>query len=193
MSGPPRDPSSAGKFDVGYARPPAASQFVKGRSGNPKGRPKARTGPVPSPFDVVMDQTLTIERNGVACEVTPEEALQHALLKKALGGSRPAIRKVLKMIQARQAALEPTGPPTPAVQILHEYDDPDNANEALLILGVVASEMIGDKPRLKLLPWAVQAALDRRGAPTLSAQQQKMIAVRVIDSQAVVWPEPARS
>ena len=30
----------AGSYDVGYAKPPSAGQFIKGRSGNPKGRPK---------------------------------------------------------------------------------------------------------------------------------------------------------
>lgn len=32
--------SPTGDYDVGYARPPAASQFQKGQSGNPKGRPR---------------------------------------------------------------------------------------------------------------------------------------------------------
>ena len=187
------DGSARVDYEVGYGRPPSGSRFVKGRSGNPRGRPKAKARAVSSPFDVIMDQILTIERNGVAREVTPEEALQQALLKKALAGSRPAIRKVLKMIQARQEALAAEAPPPPRVTLLFEYGDPDNANEALLILGIAATQMLSNQQRLKLLPWAVQAALDRRGAPVLRKHQQQAVAVRLIDPDKVVWPEPDRS
>ena len=179
-------PPSGANYEVGYGRPPAASQFVKGRSGNARGRPKARSV-IASPFDVMMDQTLTIERNGVTCEVTPEEALQHALLKKALAGSRPAIRKVLKMIHARQEALATSAPSGSGVELLFEYDNPDNANDALLILGAAATEMVGGEPRLKLLTWAVQAALDRRGAPPLGSEERKLITARAIGPEKIVW------
>ena len=34
-------PQKSADYDVGYGKPPKASRFAKGRSGNPKGRPKA--------------------------------------------------------------------------------------------------------------------------------------------------------
>ena len=32
--------AAVGVYDVGYGKPPEATQFEKGKSGNPKGRPK---------------------------------------------------------------------------------------------------------------------------------------------------------
>ena len=37
---PDRKNSRASDYVVGYRRPPKASQFMAGKSGNPKGRPK---------------------------------------------------------------------------------------------------------------------------------------------------------
>ena len=37
----PREPKSLGDYEVGYGRPPTATRFQPGQSGNPKGRAKA--------------------------------------------------------------------------------------------------------------------------------------------------------
>lgn len=37
---PARRSRKPGNYDVGYAKPPVASQFRRGQSGNPRGRPK---------------------------------------------------------------------------------------------------------------------------------------------------------
>jgi len=78
---------------VGPGRPPVASRFRKGQSGNPKGRPKARPSPPPSAFDIVIDRTLTVTHNGKPREVTVEEALQHRTYQDALAGNRAARRR----------------------------------------------------------------------------------------------------
>ena len=86
---------------VGPGRPPAASRFRKGESGNRKGRPRARFS-VPSAFDIVVDRTLTLMQNGKPRKVTVEEALQHRTYQDAIAGNRAAQREVLKMIDRHE-------------------------------------------------------------------------------------------
>lgn len=114
-------------------------RFQKGRSGNPTGRPKT-TAATTSAFDIITDKTLTVTRNGIAREVTLDEALQHKTYQDAIAGHRAARRKVLKMIAKRNVALAKQREhvdrsPSSRVTVIHEYA-PSNACDALRLLGV---------------------------------------------------------
>jgi len=47
------------RYEVGYRKPPRHGRFQKGRSGNPKGRPKKATG-----FCTIVQQQLEIRVEG---------------------------------------------------------------------------------------------------------------------------------
>jgi hypothetical protein len=177
---------------VGPRNPPAESRFRKGRSGNPKGRPKARAEKAASAFDIVIEKTLTVTQGGLSREVTVEEALQHRTYQDAIAGNRAARREVLKMIAKREQYLAArTGQNTPRVEMRTE-SDPENADAAMLILGIAGHDPTRRGPEyedehLLLEPWAVQTALSRRR----SGQRLREVAeIRrcTRDADTLRWP-----
>lgn len=147
---------------------PNRGWFRKGQSGNPGGRPKNASAPAVSPFDVIIEKTLTVTRGGIQREIPVEEALQHRTYQEALAGKRMAIREVLRWIVKRERWLSKNRPPVrPKVTWREVTPDPANADEALLLLGIARENpdrknIKADRLQLLLEPWAVKAALRRR-------------------------------
>lgn len=143
-----------------------STRFRKGQSGNPRGRPR-KTQPPQSAFDIIIDRTLTVHHNGVERELSIDEALQHKTYQAAIAGNRSARREILKMIGKREQWLAANRKParTGKPQVFIEHD-PDNANDALLLLGIACLDPdyqgAPDPYRRMLIePWAVEAALRR--------------------------------
>ena len=59
-----RGPKTPGAFEVGYRKPPAASQFQKGQSGNIRGRPKGSMN-LATLLKKIGDVEVTAEIDGV--------------------------------------------------------------------------------------------------------------------------------
>ena len=163
-------------------------RFEKGQSGNPAGRPKARR-PHSSAFDIIFDKTLTITQGGVERELTVDEALQIQTYQAALKGSKMAVRAVLKMIEKREKAIAKRSPPLhQAIRLLTEYDS-DNANEAMLILGIAEYDGPGDGHRMRVATWAAQAGLSRPGRPPLSEKEVSDVKFFTLESDKLKWPK----
>lgn len=175
-------------------RPPLTSRFRKGESGNPNGRPRALPRPPPSAFDIVIDRSLTVTRNGKPRQVTVEEALQHRTYQDAVAGNRAAQREVLKMIAKREKWLAAEAPRHQSVKMLIEASDPNNASEALILLGIAEREACRNDgyERLLLQPWAVQAALSRPGRRRLSDADVGHIKRCTRDAETLRWPASIR-
>lgn len=166
------------------------TRFEKGRSGNPAGRPKKRR-PHVSAFDIVFDKTLTVTHGGRTRELTIEEALELQTYQAALKGSRMAIRKVLKMIEKREAALAKMLPPsTRSIRVVREYDS-DNIRDALRILGITGHNPIWAEQTdhsLRVEPWATQAALSRPGRRKYSEKEVADIKFFTLKPDTLQWP-----
>ena len=79
---------------VGYGRPPAATQFKKGQSGNPKGRPKGRKS-VGKIFRDALHRIIEV-REGERIRAMPKiEAVIEFNLNKALKGDHRSFAKLM--------------------------------------------------------------------------------------------------
>ena len=168
-----------------------SGRWGKGQSGNPAGRPKKRR-PHVSAFDIIFDKSLTVTQNGINRELTVDEALQIQTYQAALKGKRMAIRQVLKMIEKREAALGADRPPPQPVRMEIEHDS-DNANEAMLILGIAeyGEAPAGGGPAtrpFRLATWAAQAALSRPGRRSLEDKEIDEVKRTTLHPERLKWP-----
>src|SRR5258706_7339776 len=179
----------------GSRKTPNPGWFSKGSSPNPGGRPAASPAPQPSVFEVLLEKTLTVtDRNGTR-KITIEEALQLQTYERALAGVLMAVRDILKWIMRRDAWLAKNAPKaSPPAITRHISPDPDNADAALLLLGIAAAnparaEFGEDRAQLLLEPWAVQAALHRRrGGQRLTDDQRDWVRRCTRDPVSLRWP-----
>lgn len=99
-------------YETGYRKPPQHTQFVKGRSGNPKGRPKGWHN-LATLLAKVGRQRVRINENGHSRRVTKTEATLLQLFNKAASGDLKAISELshwLKwLVEANQAPPAPVG------------------------------------------------------------------------------------
>lgn len=167
-------------------------RFVKGQSGNPSGRPKARR-PNVSAFDIIFDKTLTAVQNGVEREWTIDEALEVQTYQSALKGSKMAVRAVLKMIEKREYALRKASPrpqskPTP---FRLEYDT-DSADEAMKFLDIICANPTFPGPDSSrpfvITTWAAQAAISRPGRQKGIARERDDLHLFVANYPKIRWP-----
>lgn len=91
-------------YEVGYGKPPKAGQFKKGKSGNPKGRPKASKN-VGKVLEDTFYRKIMITEKGVRREVTMLEAIFQQVVHGAVKGDIRHVDRVLKLLPVLQDAL----------------------------------------------------------------------------------------
>jgi len=82
---------------VGYGKPPAKTQFKKGESGNPKGRPKG-TRNLEADVKAMLQMPVPIERDsGRKKKISTQQASLLQLRAKALRGDQRALDRLLDL------------------------------------------------------------------------------------------------
>lgn len=164
-------------------------RFARGQSGNPNGRPRERR-PNVSAFDIIIDKRLSVTQNGEEREMTVDEALHLQTYQAALGGSRLAVRSILKMIEKREQALRKLAPPPRSRPAKFQISyDSSSANDAMLLLGILCKNPEwprGDGPRpLVVETWAAQAAFSRPGRRKIEGRDRESLHLFIRDFQKV--------
>lgn len=173
--------------EAGYRKPPAASRFRKGQSGNPKGRPKGRHNR--PPYDAVLGQMVTIRENGQERRLTAAEAFLLHVTKRGLEGDGPAARSAMAAIEEARSVRPVPGYDSPRA-IVRVMVQPGSVNSALQPLRM-ATKLDRYRPSAKMMlePWLVELALARLGERRLSGEEQAIVVAAIRTPHKVRWPE----
>jgi len=85
-------------YEIGYRRPPKASRFKKGKSGNPKGRPKG-SGNFLTLLQQELDQTITVNENGKKKTISRMQAMVKRMVARALQGEQKALLSLVEILR----------------------------------------------------------------------------------------------
>lgn len=102
-------------YEVGYGRPPKHSQFKKGQSGNPKGRPKEPTTFLAS-FNKELSKDVKVVIDGQECKITGLSAVSKKYKNMILSGDYKCMKLFLDKT-ANNVNIDPYLYPEP------EFDD----------------------------------------------------------------------
>jgi hypothetical protein len=92
------EPDSGNDYEVGYGRPPVATRFRKGSSGNPGGRPKGSRN-IASILKCELDRKIVVKEGGRPCKRTKREVLIAQQVNAAAKGDTRSAHAVLELIE----------------------------------------------------------------------------------------------
>ena len=130
----------------GYKNPPVEHQFKKGKSGNPKGRPRKMKQPSSDlSLDIMaslhreLAKTISVQENGKHREITKLDAIFAQLVAQSVNG-KPSQQKMLLsllMLDSHEETEQQT------LEQLQSYDE-DRLNELYEQLNAMSSDTPDD-------------------------------------------------
>jgi hypothetical protein len=95
------DEGHQGKYAVGYGKPPEATRFKKGRSGNPRGRKKKKTDrdDLRTTIEAVLEEPVKLRDGEKSRTVSRLEAILRVQRMNALKGDAKAAKAFFKLAQ----------------------------------------------------------------------------------------------
>jgi hypothetical protein len=99
---------AASGYTVGYRRPPKATQFTAGKSGNQRGRPKgSRT--VGTILQEIIQRKIAVTENGKMRRIPTLEVILRRLVSDAMRSDARALKLLLALVE-RYAESPETAP-----------------------------------------------------------------------------------
>jgi len=95
-------------YEVGYQKPPKATRFAKGQSGNPSGRPKGKKNWATALHEA-LEEKVTIVENGQKRQVTKLDAAMKQLINSAATGDKPSMRLLMQLVPNMEAIITKAG------------------------------------------------------------------------------------
>ena len=172
---------------VGRGKPPAASRFRKGQSGNPKGRPRGSKRN--APYEAMLGQQVTVRDGQRTRRMTAAEAFLLHITRRGLEGDGVAARAAMAAIEEARARRG-TPEHDRITVIIWKPVSVGSVNSALEELrAAVVLDKFRDTARLFIEPWLVDAALARLGDNVLTPDQQETVWRSTRTPGKVAWPE----
>jgi hypothetical protein len=143
--------------EVGYGKPPKHSQFKKGQSGNPRGRPRGAKNSA-TLFNEALDEKVVTTEKGRCRKITKREAMFKQLANRSAQGDPKATQTVLRHLPEleRHTKLQkepetPAAPRRSAVLILPDNHrnprDPEEITAMLRVQDEFAAKRWREKQR----------------------------------------------
>ena len=106
------DIEPAADYAVGYGKPPRHGGFQKGRSGNPKGRPKGSKN-FATLLTEALDEKVQITVDGKRRRITKRELVVKQLVNKSASADLRAIKQLTDIVEGveRRSGAAPAPPP----------------------------------------------------------------------------------
>lgn len=113
-------------YEIGYGKPPKKNQFKKGKSGNPKGRPK---GGKNLKTDILEElaEFIAIQEAGKVKKITKQRAMVKSLVAKGIKGDAKTTTSlfamVFKMLGDEMDTDEDLQPTVSDLEILERFEE----------------------------------------------------------------------
>jgi hypothetical protein len=99
-------PDDRDDYEVGYGKPPRHTQFRRGQSGNPRGRP-AGSKNLATLVSEALNEPVIVAENGGRRKISKREAIVKQLVNRSAKADWRAIKILLDIVREIEGRIEP--------------------------------------------------------------------------------------